>query len=232
MIRTFLALALTFLVGSSAIAETLAESLAEMQSRSRVYRESLVRLLEIQEQDAARVEATAERYRTLHPQGLVSRRDVDVADDAATLARTKTENTRARIAEADHVSVEAEATLRLAMLPPAPLGGDRATAEVLEYRGAGRWSLAQASSLERFFQQRFGRRLPVSALGQTATHDHLGFDHRDALDVAVHPDSVEGHALLAHLRAHRVPFLAFRGAVVGASTGAHVHVGAPSPRKI
>jgi hypothetical protein len=70
----------------------------------------------------------------------------------------------------------------------------------------------------------------VSALGQTAVHNRLGFDHRNAADVAVHPDSPEGRALLDHLRALGVPFLAFRGAVAGASTGAHVHVGAPSPR--
>jgi hypothetical protein len=70
----------------------------------------------------------------------------------------------------------------------------------------------------------------VSALGQTATHDRLGFDHRNAVDVALHPDSREGRALLDHLRSRGFPFLAFRGPLPGASTGAHVHVGGPSPR--
>ncbi|HEY7141462.1 MAG TPA: hypothetical protein VIE44_15265, partial [Methylomirabilota bacterium] len=69
-----------------------------------------------------------------------------------------------------------------------------------------------------------------SAMGQTPLHDRLGFDHRNAVDIAVHPDSNEGHALLDHLRSRGTPFLAFRGPVAGASTGAHVHVGAPSPR--
>jgi len=62
-------------------------------------------------------------------------------------------------------------------------------------------------------------------------HDQLGFDHRNALDVAVHPDSPEGKALMAWLRSEGVSFLAFRGPVSGEATGAHVHVGEPSPRR-
>jgi hypothetical protein len=70
----------------------------------------------------------------------------------------------------------------------------------------------------------------VSARGQTATHERLGFDHRNAIDVALHPNSVEGRALLDHLRGRGIPFLAFRGPRPGVSTGAHVHVGTPSAR--
>jgi len=33
------------------------------------------------------------------------------------------------------------------------------------------------------------------------------------------------------LRARGVSFLAFRGAVAGEATGAHVHIGEPSPRR-
>jgi hypothetical protein len=71
----------------------------------------------------------------------------------------------------------------------------------------------------------------VSALGQTPAHDRLGFDHRNALDVAVHPDSPEGQALMTWLQAQGVSFLAFRGAITGEATGAHVHIGEPSPRR-
>ncbi|HUK91767.1 MAG TPA: hypothetical protein VLZ81_15295, partial [Blastocatellia bacterium] len=66
--------------------------------------------------------------------------------------------------------------------------------------------------------------------GQTPVHDKLGFDHRDALDVAVQPDSAEGEALMAYLRSQRIPFIAFRHAVPGSATGAHIHVGRPSHR--
>ena len=75
-----------------------------------------------------------------------------------------------------------------------------------------------------------GRPLPVSAFGQTPAHDDLGFDHRNALDVAVHPDSPEGQALMTWLRGEGISFLAFRNAVAGEATGAHVHVGEPSSR--
>jgi hypothetical protein len=128
--------------------------------------------------------------------------------------------------------VEARALLRLAALPPLAPGQQRTTPGVIEYGGASRWTLDQVTGLERFFAERFGRVLPVSAVGQTPLHDRLGFDHRNALDVALHPDSAEGRALLEHLRTRGVPYLAFRGALAGASTGAHVHVGTPSPRKI
>jgi hypothetical protein len=76
----------------------------------------------------------------------------------------------------------------------------------------------------------FGRSLPISALGQTSTHDRLRFDHRDAMDVALHPDSREGQSLLNFLRQAGIPFVAFRGSVPGTSTGAHIHIGKPSPR--
>jgi hypothetical protein len=70
----------------------------------------------------------------------------------------------------------------------------------------------------------------VSAFGQTATHARLGFDHRQALDVAVHPDSPEGKGLIQYLRGQGISFIAFRGALSGSATGAHIHIGPPSRR--
>src|SRR5207244_4546010 len=99
------------------------------------------------------------------------------------------------------------------------------------HRGVKPWSMSKTGSIEQFFSARFGRPLPVSALGQTVVHDRLGFDHRNALDVAVHPDSVEGRALIDYLRGEGLPFIVFRGPHAGTSTGAHVHVGQPSPHK-
>jgi hypothetical protein len=82
-----------------------------------------------------------------------------------------------------------------------------------------------------FLVSKFGRTLPISAFGQTGLHTHLGFDHRNSVDVALHPDSPEGRLLLAKLRSFGVPFIAFRRAVPGIATGAHIHVGNPSPRR-
>ena len=72
--------------------------------------------------------------------------------------------------------------------------------------------------------------MPVSAYGQTDVHDRMGFAHHGAIDVALHPDSAEGRALMAHLQSLGIPFLAFRAAVAGSATGAHIHIGPPSHR--
>jgi hypothetical protein len=229
--RAVTALALVALAAGGALAQSLGESLESLLRSTREYQESLRNLLALQTEAAERAEASAEKYRRIHRDGLVSRRDVERAEDQAAEARARAAATRERMDEAERVAVEARALIRLAALPPVAPGDERATPEVVEYRGVSDWTLAQVAGLERFFAARFGRPLPVSALGQTALHDRLGFDHRNALDVALHPDTTEGRALLDHLRGRRVPFLAFRGAVPGVSTGAHVHVGPPSPRK-
>src|SRR5437762_5703583 len=57
-----------------------------------------------------------------------------------------------------------------------------------------RWSLADAKKVENFFFAKFGRPLPTSAFGQSDIHDRWGLDHRQGLDVGVHPDSPEGIA--------------------------------------
>jgi hypothetical protein len=86
------------------------------------------------------------------------------------------------------------------------------------------------AKVAKFFQARFNKALPVSAAGQSLTHDRLGYDHREAVDVAVSPESREGRGLISYLRQARIPFLAFRGKVPGVSTGPHIHIGMPSPR--
>jgi hypothetical protein len=86
-------------------------------------------------------------------------------------------------------------------------------------------------NIKSFFISKFGRTLPVSAFGQTRLHSRLGFDHSNGIDVALSPDSTEGRAVLDRLRGLGVPFIAFRRAVPGVATGAHIHVGKPSPRK-
>jgi len=93
-----------------------------------------------------------------------------------------------------------------------------------------RWSLADSTKVENFFLTKFGRPLPTSAFGQSAIHDRWGLDHRQGMDVGLHPDSVEGIALLDFLRAEKIPFLVFRHAIPGVATGPHIHIGRPSHR--
>lgn len=93
-----------------------------------------------------------------------------------------------------------------------------------------RWSLADSKKVENFFLTKFGRPLPTSAFGQSDIHDRWGLDHRQGLDVGLHPDSPEGIALVDFLRAEKIPFLVFRQAIPGVATGPHIHIGFPSHR--
>jgi hypothetical protein len=92
----------------------------------------------------------------------------------------------------------------------------------------GRWSITDAPKVKGWFQQTFNRNLPVTAEGQSSTHNVMGLDHSDSLDVGVNPTSEEGKALREYLRAQGIPFLAYDRAVPGAATAAHIHVGFPS----
>ena len=64
----------------------------------------------------------------------------------------------------------------------------------------------------------------------TAVHRSLGFDHTGRVDVELHPALPEGRWLLEYLTGHRIPYFAFRHAVPGKATGAHIHIGPMSTR--
>ena len=96
--------------------------------------------------------------------------------------------------------------------------------------GTGKWKLSDAGKIEEFFRVKFKKPLPLSAFGQSDLHTRWGWDHRNGMDVGLHPDSTEGRALIEFLRTESIPFLAFRGAVPGVATGPHIHIGNRSPR--
>jgi hypothetical protein len=95
---------------------------------------------------------------------------------------------------------------------------------------AGGWSINDAAKVEDFFMLRFNRRLPLTAFGQSELHTRWGLDHRQGIDVGLHPDSPEGRVLINFLQVEKIPFLAFRSAVPGVATGPHIHVGKGSHR--
>jgi hypothetical protein len=195
------------------------------------YRAKLEALIPIYEQELARAIEKREQWRELLGRGIISRKEFETTETAVAATQHKLEDTRRAIAEADHAMVEATTARALAGLAPLGRGGYEQTATLIRYNGLTAWSLKTgAAKVEQFFATRFGRPLPVSAYGQTALHDRMGLDHRDALDVAVHPDSPEGRALMQYLREAGIPFIAAWGVVPGATSGAHIHVGQPSPR--
>jgi hypothetical protein len=211
--------------------DELVRARADMARTAQEYRAALRPLLDIQTRAAERADATLTQRRALHAEGVISRSELEESEKAAAGAHEALERTRTRVAAADALVVEAVAAHQLALLPPPAHPDERAPIpSLIRHAGISEWSLSRAAQLQQFFSERFGRALPVSAFGQTALHDRLGFDHREAMDVAVHPDSPEGAALMAWLRARGFSFLAFRGMVAGESTGAHIHVGEPSSR--
>ena len=118
-----------------------------------------------------------------------------------------------------------------ALIPFGKSGGyEKRTNAFVRFTGSGYWSLKDAGQIQAFFQSRFRRPLPISAFGQSGTHNRLGFDHHNAMDVAIHPDSVEGRALIAYLESRNIPFAAFRQAIPGSATGPHIHIGVRSNR--
>ena len=94
----------------------------------------------------------------------------------------------------------------------------------------GKWTIAEAHRVEKFFMTKFKRPLPLTAFGQSDLHTRWGLDHRNGMDVGVHPDSIEGRGLIEFLRAESIPFLVFRGPVPGVATGPHIHIGNRSSR--
>lgn len=98
------------------------------------------------------------------------------------------------------------------------------------FDGSGRFTTWEFRQIELDFLREFARPLPVSAVGATAVHRALGFDHRNRVDVALHPDQPEGAWLLQYLARRQIPYFAFRRAVPGKATAAHIHIGPMSPR--
>lgn len=93
------------------------------------------------------------------------------------------------------------------------------------------WSIKDSHKVEKFFASKFDRRLPTTAFGQSDLHNRWGLDHRNGIDVGLHPESLEGRALINFLRDEKIPFLAFRSAIPGVATGPHIHIGRGSHRR-
>ncbi len=187
-------------------------------------------LLAAYEQEQSKLRTAVIEKRKRYRDGELSKSEVTEAEQSFVAVLARIQEVRRLMAEAEMAIAETEMKDESAPTSIVSLDGFGQTGAPDSYRQGELWSLKQAQSIETYFYQTFGHHLPVSAFGQTATHDRLGFDHRDAMDVALHPDSVEGKALINHLRRSHIPFIAFRSAVARAATGAHIHIGRPSRR--
>ena len=139
----------------------------------------------------------------------MARKECDLADSRAKLTITLAEMARAEEALEKTLSEAPAEVPRIAE----------------RFDGDGMFTALTFSKVETAFTDRFGKPLPVSAMGDTAIHRALGFDHHGRVDVAISPDQPEGVWLREYLTANKIPFFAFRQAVPGKATGAHIHLG-------
>ena len=175
-------------------------------------------------------------------EGLVAKAELETSEQALTALRAQLEATQQQIVNTDQMIAEihseqelAKARESMSVKTPVKLvskqyGSFGTTATIVCYEGPKAWSIGGLGGIQSFFSTTFGHSLPTSAVGQSATHNRLGYDHRNAVDVALHPDSAEGKTLINYLKSQGIPFLAFRGAIPGVATGPHIHIGSPSHR--
>ena len=201
-------------------------------AKMRASRDGLKQLAADYEKKLARESADYEKKQREYQNDLISQ--AELQNSARAVGRTRLEIQRVRqwIAEDNAALSLAGDAVREQREPvsAASRGEYIVTRAFMRYNGWANWSLEDADKMSQFFLSHFGRDMPISAMGQSPTHDRMGLDHREALDVAVRPDSVEGRGLIAYLRQAGIPFIAFRSKVRGMATGAHIHIGRPSLR--
>jgi hypothetical protein len=171
-----------------------------------------------------------DRMRGLLDTGLVAKNDLQAYADQAAFARTERDlaESRARLCHDLGEMARVEQNLHSHREP----GRRDGSFTAFHYDGHGTFTPRQYAQVAAAFEHRFAKPLPVSAMGETAVHRALGFDHRGRVDVAVNPDQPEGLWLREYLETHYIPYFAFRAAVPGKATGAHIHIGPESTRLI
>jgi len=214
--------------GASGDAE-LARLRADVIQKMRDSRAGAEKLIALREKEVAKLTEKYEKWREFYDQGLIAKAELDQSERSLAEAISRLQDDNRWLGEQDIAITEASLASGLLDSPSSMVDGYSETGSLIRFNGNRAWNIADARKIQNFFFQTFGRALPISAYGQTVTHDRLQFDHKNAMDVALHPDSQEGRSLIFHLRQSRIPFTAFRNALSGSSTGAHIHIGRPSP---
>lgn len=215
-------------------AHELAKLREEFIKATDEYKASLEKLRASYEKSVTKAEAELTKSRELFAAGLISKKAVETGEAELARAKDKVAEVDRRMASADtqiaDTLLEAEAETKLAKSKRIRRGGLVTTTAMIRYNGASVWGLSDAWRVQQFYLEAFKKTLPIAVFGQGAIHDQWRLDHRNAMDVSLHPDGPEGQALLGFLRAHGIPFLAFREAIPGTATGPHIHIGRPSHR--
>jgi multidrug resistance efflux pump len=121
------------------LAEKLAEANAQVVAASTDYKAKLGTVLELQERDVQALAETLEKRKALFEDNIISKKEVDDAEQALALARSKVVDTQKLMTEADNLIAEAKAEDQLAKLGPSRIGSYQATGTLIRYNGTARW---------------------------------------------------------------------------------------------
>ena len=170
----------------------------------------------------------------LFADGLIAKAQVEASERTLAEAKAKVAETRRQITRADDqvaaVLVETAADEQLAKNLKLAKQRLVRTSSFIRFTGGPGWNIGEAWKVQRFFSDTFRKELPIAVFGQGAIHNRWRLDHRNSMDISLHPDSPEGQALLNFLQRSGIPYLAFRSAIPGTATGPHIHIGRPSHR--
>jgi hypothetical protein len=195
------------------------QDLTEEQSREMV--EAAERRLERQKQ-------RIDRTQKLVNAGVLARGELSSLDEELESRRLTVDLAKSRAKLLDEL---AEMARREMAAEAAEASVPRVAQPVMErFDGDGKLTPAEVKAIDAAFEKHFSKPLPVSANGETSMHRALGFDHRGRVDVALNPDQPEGVWLRSYLEGNQIPYYAFRSAVPGKATGAHIHIGPGSTR--
>ena len=198
------------------------------------YKASLQKLVVFYEADVKKTEEKLTVAEKLFADGLIAKGQLEENQRAVAAAKQKVAEARRQMTSADEqiagVLVEEEADQQLAKNLNRAKQRLVRTASFVRFTGGPGWNLSEAGKVQRFFSDTFHHDLPIAVFGQGAIHDRWRLDHRNSMDVSLHPDSAEGQALLNFLQRNGIPYSAFRAAIPGTATGPHIHIGRPSHR--
>jgi len=215
--------------------ETSSSEASELIKSTEVSTTASENLLKLQEESVSKLAASSEQLSELVNEGLVAKAELEKVGAELTAAKNTVEETQSQIANSNRLALELKKAEDLksaktqSFVKPV-LKAINMTGATVMRSTTGNWSLSNLPQVQQFFSASFGRQLPISTLGQSATHNRMRWNHRNAVDISVHPDSQEGRALMTYLQTSGIPFIAFRAAIPGVATGPHIHIGFPSHR--
>lgn len=212
----------------------LAKLREEYVNKTKEYKASLEKLLVYHDADLKKAEEKLETAQKLFAEGLIAKGQLEENQRAVDVAKQKAAETRRQMTGADDqiaaILVEEDADQQLAKNLHLAKQRLVRTSSFIRFTGGPGWNLGEAWKVQRFFSDTFHKELPIAVFGQGAIHDRWRLDHRNSMDISLHPDSAEGLALLNFLQRSGIPYLAFRSAIPGTATGPHIHIGRPSHR--